>query len=406
MNPKYRGARATALVIVVLTAVMPGPYALAAADGDNSIHSGHNSAGTQDDFYSPPPELVDGPHGSLIRARRLTGTPAFAGADNWLVLYRSRTPQGQPVAVSGTVAIPKGPAPRGGWPVLSWTHGTTGVADICAPSHDSASGPAHDYLGLMDQTLAQWVGRGYAVVQTDYQGLGTAGVHSYLIGVAEARAAADIVRATRELSEKVSNDWVVMGHSQGGQAALFGAEQRQSWTPELTLRGAVAIAPPSQTSVSFPAARSFPFDGAAFFAPIIRGVETATELRTQEILTPRAFALLPQADDRCIKQLGEPDSWAGMKTSDIFRPGADMSDFDKVVRENDTARLSPRVPVLLVQGGKDEKVQHYWTELLYGQLKAKGTEVDYRFYPDADHRSAVADSYQDVSTWVGMAFQR
>lgn len=34
---------------------------------------------------------------------------------------------------------------QNGWPVLAWAHGTTGVADTCAPSGDYAGGPVHSY---------------------------------------------------------------------------------------------------------------------------------------------------------------------------------------------------------------------------------------------------------------------
>jgi len=126
--------------------------------------------------------------GRVFRDRRRTTRPgpAFQGADNWRVLYRSVTPQGRTVAVSGTVAIPHGRPPAGGWPVLSWLHGTTGVADACAPSRDTDTGPAHDYLQAMQDTVAPGVSRGYAVTRTDYQGLGTDGTHSCLVGAAEA----------------------------------------------------------------------------------------------------------------------------------------------------------------------------------------------------------------------------
>jgi alpha-beta hydrolase superfamily lysophospholipase len=145
---------------------------------------------------------------------------------------------------------------------MSWTHGTTGGADICAPSRASADHPAQDYIGQMNETLAKWVERGYAVTKTDYQGLGTDGVHSYLIGVAEARATADITIAVHELSAELSREWVVNGHSQGGQAALFTAEIGQLRAPTLALRGAVAQAPPSQTRDMHTAARNSPREGA------------------------------------------------------------------------------------------------------------------------------------------------
>lgn len=86
-------------------------------------------------FYVPPSPLAAGPVGEVIWSRPVTGAAALPGAAaNLLVLYHSSTLAGRDTAVSGTIAIPPGQPPAEGWPVLSWTHGTTGVADICAPS--------------------------------------------------------------------------------------------------------------------------------------------------------------------------------------------------------------------------------------------------------------------------------
>jgi hypothetical protein len=40
------------------------------------------------------------------------------------VLYRSVGVDGKPIAVSGVVSLPKGKAPKSGWPVISYDHGT------------------------------------------------------------------------------------------------------------------------------------------------------------------------------------------------------------------------------------------------------------------------------------------
>ncbi len=283
---------------------------------------------------------------------------------------------------------------------MSWGHGTTGVADLCAPSRDSRTHLAHEYLGLMDQTLARWVQRGFTVTKTDYQGLGTQGEHSYLIGVPEARAAADLTRAAHLLTEKMSSEWVVAGHSQGGQTALFTAEVGQEWVPELDLRGGVAFAPGSNYGELFALVREVPIGNAALMSVVIRGVETATNLRTRQILTPRAWELLPHTNDRCIEQLRQPDSWGGMTNDQVFKDDADLSDFDRVIDENDPKHLSPDVPVFLAHGGRDDVAPHAMSDALYAEQVAKGTEIEYHLYPAEDHRSVVAASFDDVAAWV------
>ena len=106
------------------------------------------------------------------------------------MLYRSENLQGEPIAVSGLVVAPHGAAP--GNPVLTWAHGTTGVGDQCAPSKQFSSGlSAEKLIGSIA------VGKGWTFVATDYEGLGTPGVHPYLVGLSEARAACSTSSAPR-----------------------------------------------------------------------------------------------------------------------------------------------------------------------------------------------------------------
>lgn len=67
---------------------------------------------------------------------------------------------------TGAVFLPKGPAPRGGWPVVVWAHGTVGVATQCAPSLNPRSSRDQQYLNT-------WLSLGFAVVAPDYAGLGS-----------------------------------------------------------------------------------------------------------------------------------------------------------------------------------------------------------------------------------------
>ena len=148
--------------------------------------------------------------GQLLSARSVNDGPALPSAGrNEVITYASQDGNGDPVVVSGTVAIPRTPAPEGGYPVISWAHGTTGVADACAPSADFAGGPAHSYLSGVNASLDDWVAKGYAVVSTDYQGLGTPGIHPYINGDTEANAVVDIVRAARDVDPAVGSTWFV-----------------------------------------------------------------------------------------------------------------------------------------------------------------------------------------------------
>src|SRR3954451_24865510 len=122
-------------------------------------------------------------HGQLLSSSKITGQPALTAAGkNRLVKYRSVGVDGKAITVSGIVSLPKGKAPKKGWPVISYDHDTTGIADQCAPSRDAINNPAHTYNSYAYPLLNRWLKAGYVVVRTDYQGLGQAGIPHNLLG--------------------------------------------------------------------------------------------------------------------------------------------------------------------------------------------------------------------------------
>ncbi|MEV6280667.1 alpha/beta hydrolase [Nocardia sp. NPDC051832] len=371
------------------------------------------------EFYSPPADLVSGPHGSVIWMRALDGDPGLPGARNVLVLYRSVDLQGNPVAVSGTVAVPDGPVPEGGWPLISWAHGTTGTADVCAPSRDtSAAFLAHDYTARVRETQAAWIAAGYAVAQTDYQGLGTPGPHGYLIGETEQRAVADMALAAREIAPEIGPRWVAMGHSQGGQAAVFAGARSQDWAPSLRLIGSVSMAPAShlapsvgalafaeRTGISDVVGAASP--GAAAFLPLfIRGAQTAAEIDPAKFLTPEAQSMVGDADDRCVGQLRAPDSWGGLRADQVFTQDGNLGALLGVLNDNDPSTLTFSTPLLVQQGLADTVVTPPGTDAMVARQRLAGQPVEYRTYPGVDHRGLIAAGFADALGWVNARFDR
>ena len=357
-------------------------------------------------FYTPPSPLPGGKHGGLIWARTLTGQPALAqAASNRLVLYRSTGVDGKPVAVSGTVSLPKGKAPKGGWPVITWAHGTTGIADQCAPSRDTASNPDHLLNAYAYPVLNAWLKAGYAVVRTDYEGLGTPGVHPYLNGRSEGRAVLDVVRAARTLAPSLSRRYLIAGHSQGGQAALFAARLAPTYAAGLQLRGTLAYAPVSHLSEQIPIARGItdPNPGISSFAAIIaRGVDVARpSVKVPSLLTDKAAALYPQTDDRCLLELRGNDSFGALAPSEIFRSDADISAFAAALdSEDDAENLLIHSAVRIEQGAADTTVFPTFTDQLAQALKARKTPLVYKKYDGVSHGDVVAKAQTDALKWL------
>lgn len=122
---------------------------------------------------------------------------------------------------------------------MVWAHGTTGVADKCAPSQQG--------LKESQMLLTKLLLAGYVVVAPDYEGLGAEGNHPFLNLKSEAFFNTDAVVATHDYlrlqGKKVAPQWMTIGHSQGGHAAL-GAAQYAS-RAQLDYKGTIAIAPAS-----------------------------------------------------------------------------------------------------------------------------------------------------------------
>jgi len=368
----------------------------------------------RDNFYAPPAPLPEGAPGDVIWQRPLTNEAALpAAAANWLVLYRSTDIDGQPIAVSGTVAVPEGTPPAGGWPVISWTHGTTGIADICAPSRNGPDYPAHAYVSLMNESLNEWLRQGYAVVKTDYQGLGTPGPHPYLIGEVEARGAVDMVRAARHIDPSLSRDWLAMGHSQGGQAAIYASHLGPLYAPELNLTGAVAISPASHLGEQVRYAQSHPDTPSSAYGALMLNSAAAmsSQVKLDEILTPLGLERTAMTEDQCVGQLAGEDGFKGLTSRDVMKLDADFTAFNQVFDTlGDSENVRPAVPLLVLQADNDRVVLKQFTDAMVTRFKNVGATVDYRRYTIGEgaavsnHQATVADSRADAMDWVRHRF--
>lgn len=344
-------------------------------------------------FYDIPAPLEASAPGEVIRSRALEGTMALpSAARNHLVMYVSRDPAGQPVAVTGTVSVPPGTPPEGGWPVVVWTHGTTGLAAVCGPSRDDATGPEHDYIevirGLLDRVVAQ----GYAVVATDYQGLGTEGFHPFLQGQPNAWNALDMLRAGRALEPGIGTRYAVMGHSQGGHADLFTAALGPDDLTGFELVGNVAMAPGSQIAARLDMVRQS--DQVELSLPYTVYVLTSyatthPEIDLTRILAPTALAAIPELHVQCMNHALTTGFWSTAIAKDQFLPDADLAAFLKVAAQNEPGALKIAVPTLILQGDADKTVFPAATDALAEELCAQGNAVDYRVVAGADHDGAM-----------------
>lgn len=212
------------------------------------------------EFYTYS-ENLPGEPGVLLRQEPLTETQSLPGAaQNIRLLYTSTDGiDGMSrIPVSGSLFLPSGTPPEGGWPLIAWAHGTVGIADICAPTWTG-------YIPVHQEYLKTWLDQGYAIVASDYQGLGTQGTHPYLATKPASYNMLDVVRAVQGANFPLSDKVVVMGQSQGAAAAFATAGHAPDYAPELDIKGVVAT-------------------GIPYFTP--RTIEIIQETRPNDVVDP------------------------------------------------------------------------------------------------------------------------
>jgi hypothetical protein len=221
-------------VVLVLVSLTIGRPAL------DRLTSGARSGETSTPAPIATADLTGAGPGSLVSAVTMDGfsrTNYGRSMRSARVVYRSTSgDDGSPTVVSGTVFTPLGQPPAGGWPVMSFGHGTTGWQENCGPSLSAS------LLGL-DTVVNGFIERGYAVAMADYQGLGSPGIHPYSDAKTAGLNMIDAVRALRHTFDGVSDRWAALGGSQGGGAAWAADEQAAIYAPELPLVGAAGLSP-------------------------------------------------------------------------------------------------------------------------------------------------------------------
>ncbi len=341
--------------------------------------------------------------GDVASVRAFTGGIALASAArNLFVLYHERTVEGRDVLVSGTIAIPKGTPPPGGWPVISWAHGTTGNAPSCAPSQQHK-------MNVEQKILDQWVQHGYVVVQTDYEGegKGTPIVHPYFVAKAAARDVADIVRAARQIDPGIGPRWAVMGHSEGGTAAISAAAYAQAWAPELKLVGSVAFAPASEIAPFMDGMRHSTEPTSAFvlFFMMVAGIGSSDPaIHLDSLLSPLGRQLLAQLQQQCVDELMNDNAWDTIEPEAMWAPGANTAPLTKDFFDNEPGMMKLTVPLLLVQGSADTMVSPAATQALHDEFCGQGDLVRLDSIAGANHGTVLAQGAAAALRWTDALF--
>jgi pimeloyl-ACP methyl ester carboxylesterase len=392
-----------AAVAVPFTSLVLIPAAGASTPAKTPVASTGSEAvvtGVLASFYRPPSPLHYAPAGTIIRSQALSLDPGLpAGARAWRVLYHSTSGSGGDLAESGVVVVPGGTPPPGGFPIVSWAHGTTGVASGCAPSVTGTS---------TVPDLASHIRNRQIVVASDYRGLGAPGQHPYLVGVSEAQDVLDAARAARSLlAGAASNAVAVLGFSQGGQAALFAGEVAPSYAPELFLAGVAAVAPVTSVLDLAPIGDQPPPSGQSAFTAMVlyAWARHYGTFGLGSVLTPAGIADLSAVSSSCVNTVAS--LYDAVAPARFFLPGWQARPAVQAAnRANRPGNAPTSAPILVVQGTADAVVSFtQTTRFVTGQLCHNQYDtVDYVTERGVGHSQTLDQSTALINRWLRARF--
>ncbi|ADY82388.1 triacylglycerol lipase [Acinetobacter pittii PHEA-2] len=405
---------------LLMTSVLSTSLFLVACGGGSS-DDGSAPGGSSDDGSAPtnpsgtPTNNIQNP---VVKVEAYTSTNlGTVAAESSILTYKMLGQSGQEVQATSLVFTPNTPPPVGGLAIaiVVWAHGTTGVADACAPSKAALTESTKD---LISKLLAA----GYVVVAPDYEGLGTPGIHPFLNVKSEAFSITDAVVAARNyLSQRnllTSKKWLTVGHSQGGHAAL-GAAQYAS-RAQLDYKGTVAVAPASNLGFILVAGEQSVANATldkkismyaqldTYTALVTAGIRNTQPAFNYSQVFSQVSSIAAQAETICSGPLGQAFG-AGMTkyatdhngTLDGYtrtQPNFMAVQLVKTFLDKDSQPLQVKVttPIIIYQGVADTTVPKVATDILISNATVVGTKINSYVTGNWDHGTVMSSNVDNI----------
>ena len=338
--------------------------------------------------------------GSLISAEPVVETPG--GMQAWRVAYWTSDGNGRARRATGMVVAPREAIPPRPRNVLAWTHGTWGVASRCAPSLSP------NFWAVTPGLDA--VRNGYVVVAPDYPGLGSDGIHPFLVGIDTGRSVLDAVRAARHIPGAASGSrFAVWGESQGGHAALWTGQVARRYAPDLQLVGVAAAAPPTDLVQNL---RLSPNKNVRTFFTAYIGYTWNQHYGAplQTFGGPQTRGILTRlAQNNCIELhqkpklgtiLGVLTLQSRLKNVDLGR----VQPWAGLAQRNSPTTRGFGLPLLIAQNPKDDLVAPSVTLAHARGLCRSGNRVRYISIKGEGHPTSAKDSAAETLRWIADRF--
>jgi hypothetical protein len=343
-------------------------------------------------FYDAPHPLPAGKPGELIRSETFEEYELPPEVSTVRILYHSRSATGDDGATSGVVLIPsEEKPPAGGWPVIAWAHGTTGIARPCAPSlmRNVGHGPF----------LSMYVTLGYAIVATDYTGLGTNFRNAFLDAQSNATDVIGSISAARAAVPQLGARWIVIGEGDGSLAAVAVAE-KESEISDAGYLGSIAISGLADAKELYEHSTQAP--SSSMFTFLAYGIKTVyPQFQVTDMLTEKALALYQKIEQNC----SETAMIAQLPPAETLKPGWENNEFVKrYFARNNLGQTQARGAILVISADADRAVPVTVAAPIINRMCKQGDRVQWERYLDLDPGRVIGDSVRDQIAWIEARF--
>jgi pimeloyl-ACP methyl ester carboxylesterase len=338
-------------------------------------------------FYNAPHPPSPGRPGQLIRSEAIDQYNLPYELSALRILYHSRTASGEDVAVSAVVLIPDGKPPAGGWPVIAWAHEFRGAARQCAPS-------LMKNLGV-GPLLAMYANLGYAVVATDYSGLGADSGNPLVDMQSNALDVMYSVPAARAAVKEIGTKWIAVGAFQGALAAVAVAE---SDVRDSNYLGSVATSGLADAQEAYQRFALRPSNRMLLvLASTVRALYP--EFQLSDMLKDVALPAYQRVTQTCGRET-EPEF-----TNEMLKAGWENNRFVKEFFSRNTPGQKPaHGPLLVISGEADPDVPADMSERTVARMCKQGSRVLFLKYPDLDASGVMGASVADQISWIKARF--
>jgi pimeloyl-ACP methyl ester carboxylesterase len=259
--------------------------------------------------------------------------------------------------------------------------------------------------------LNAWLAQGYAIVATDYQGLGTPGGHSWTTVRPEAYSVLDSIRGALQAFPELSNSVVIVGQSQGAHAAVSASLLTNEYAPDIHLKGTVATGvpgdPPFAPETKAPRIPTPPHVGGEFPAlnllNLLAYYIIEPSVKPEDYLSDIAKPVFELAKKACSTDVEQAAPRANLTVDNEFKKSIDEPAAKAApYKQYPTPKFLH--PVFIGSGLADITV---FPEAQYNFVVAAcyaGSKVEAHYYPGKDHSGTVNASLVDSVPFVKKVF--